>query len=205
MTYIEYDIYRIPEATDWASQRTSCVTSCMYSSWFVSENRKSHTGQETENHIQVKKQLVTSSKYGIIERDTTVISIILYTFSHYFSTTNSFSYLRSKPWEDPGDPLSYLWQPGSYLLEFGSYLLELGSYLGDREERVVGSLPEEEWVRATSCEELVDILSPAEPELVLSVSLLCRFGWNVVYLDWQKLYRFGRFILHILQLATAKT
>ena len=38
-----------------------------------------------------------------------------------------------------------------------------GSYLGEREERVVGSLPEEEWVRATSCEELVDILSPAEP------------------------------------------
>ena len=28
---------------------------------------------------------------------------------------------------------------------------------------MVGSLPEEEWVRATSCEELVDILSPAEP------------------------------------------
>ena len=28
---------------------------------------------------------------------------------------------------------------------------------------MVGSLPEEECVRATSCEELVDMLSPADP------------------------------------------
>jgi hypothetical protein len=34
--------------------------------------------------------------------------------------------------------------------ELGSNLEDPGSYLGDREERVVGSLSEEEWVRATS-------------------------------------------------------